>query len=873
MIPILYSATETEFTTNGLGALSDASTCVVTEERNGSYELEMQYPVTGRHYSDIALDTIIYAQPADGKDPQPFQIYKISTPINDIVTISAQHISYRLSFIPVAPLTTTGASATLNGLKTNSIVEHPFTVWTDMDNNTSKFSRPYPSSFRECLGGTDGSFLDVFGGELEWDKFTVKFHLHRGSDNGVRIAYSKNLTDFKNEEANDGVITAIYPYWMNSETSEIVTCGIVYAVKDSGYKQIPSDVFSEEFIKYIHTGVTVETVSVIPPVFKYYPAWSPNTFYKIKTTGYYQNDEDWAPDWFENKYYYIKQTGYYNVEGESAPTWEANKYFSVLPYGYFNVTGDSAPDFAYDTYYVDRGFEYIRVEEETAPEWKADTYYKNNGTPEDPDYILTTEEPTNWSTNYNDYFIKGNIIFELLTSKPYDWSENYSSYYIYVEPKYVVTESEPTNWSTDYNGYFVYYEKDDNNPIYILTTSEPDDWYTNYNDYFVYYEQIEGTTDYVLLISEPSDWVDNYMNYFVYWEERYSDDYPFSRIISMDLSSIFQDQPTERLLKRYTSDYINSTSLTSNSINLDISFVALWQTEEYKDIAPLERVNLCDTVTVDLKSENSVNSVKLKVIKTEYDVLAERYNRIELGNSTSSLSNTISSINDTIAEAVSETMSTLQSSLLRQAKLMNGGLGGNVKINYNGKGRPCEIIVGDTDDISTMRQCLRINYKGIGFSKSGYNGPYTSIWGLDGEFDGQCIKAGSIDGGSIKANTIQASSFTSAAKDSLLSEVNEKISGIEDNIKSLDELGGWLEIRNGKLYIGKKGSPILLRADNDDLSFIDESTTPPTVLAYISNNRFYTNELMLGGYKVSASDNAAEGISFQWVGAINNSDE
>lgn len=850
MIPILYPATETEFLTNGLGALSDVSSCVVTEERNGSYELEMQYPVKGRHYGDIALDTIIYAQPADGKDPQPFQVYKISTPINDIVTISAQHISYRLSFIPVAPLTTTGASATLNGFKTNSIVEHPFEVRTDMENATSKFSRMYPSSFRECLGGTDGSFLDVFGGEFEWDKFTVKCHLHRGSDNGVRIAYSKNLTDFKNEEANDGVITAIYPYWINQETSELVTCGIVYAIKDSGYLAVSAQ----------------ESV----------PAWIINTYYRVKTTGYYQNDEDWAPDWFENKYYYVKPTGYYNVEGDSAPTWEANKYYSVLPYGYFNVTGDSAPDFAYDTYYANTGSEYIQLAEETAPEWKSDTYYKNEGTSEDPHYSLMTEEPSNWSTNYNDYFVKEAESFELLASKPHDWSENYSSYYIYVEQKYVVTESEPTNWSTEYKGYFVYYEKDESNPIYILTTSEPYDWYTNYNDYFVYYEQVEGIADYVLTTEEPSDWSTNYTNYFTYWEERYSEDHPFSRITSVDFSSTFQDKPTERLLKRYASDYINSTSLTSNSINLDVSFIALWQTEEYKNIAPLERVNLCDTVTVDLKSENSVSSVKLKVIKTEYDVLAEKYKSIELGNSTSSLSNTISNINNTIAEAISETMSTLQSSLAYQAKLMNGGLGGNVKINYNGNGRPCEIIIGDTDDISTMTQCLRINYKGIGFSKNGYNEPYTSIWGLDGEFDGQCIKAGSIDGVSIKANTIQASSFTSAAKESLLSDVNEKISKIESDIESnnslLDDIGGWLEIRNGKLYIGKKGSPILLRADNDDLSFIDESTTPPTVLAYISNNRFYTNELMLGGYKLSASDNANEGISFQWVGNANNSD-
>ena len=106
--------------------------------------------------------------------------------------------------------------------------------------------------------------------------------------------------------------------------------------------------------------------------------------------------------------------------------------------------------------------------------------------------------------------------------------------------------------------------------------------------------------------------------------------------------------------------------------------------------------------------------------------------------------------------------------------------------------------------------------------------------------------------------------------------MNEKIAKIESDIEFntslLEDIGGLLEIRNGKLYIGKKGSPILLRADNDDLSFIDESTTPPTVLAYISNNRFYTNELMLGGYKLSSSDNANEGISFQWVGNANNSD-
>ena len=854
MIPILYSATEVDFITNGLGALSDAASCVVTEERNGSYELEMEYPIDGRHYNDISLDSIIYAQPADGKEPQPFQVYKISTPIDDLVTISAQHISYRLSFVPVSPLTAMGANNALTSFKTNSIIEHPFEVFTDMGNTTSQYSRAVPSSFRECIGGTDGSFLDVFGGEIEWDKFLVKIYQHRGADNGVRIAYSKNLTDFKNEEANDSVITAIYPYWINSDTLEMVTCGVVYAIEDFGYTPVP-------------TGETT-------------PTWLADTYYRIKTTGYYQNDEVWAPHWAENTYYAVKQTGYYNIEDDSVPTWIEDTYYSALPYGFFNVTGDVAPDFAYDTYYENTGSLFVQVTEETQPEWKVDTYYKNDGTSADPYYILTIEQPSDWETNYNDYFINEGTTFALLTSKPYNWSEEYMNYYIYISPEYALTTIEPANWNTEYKGYYVYYKKDDANPIYTLTTSEPYDWETKYNDYFVYYEQRDGVTDYVITTSQPVDWDVNYTNYFTYWEIKHNDKHPFSRVVSMDFSSDFDEQPTEKQLKKYASLYINLTSLTDNSIHLDVSFVALWQTEEYKNIAALERVNLCDIVTVDLQVKESINTVKLKVIKTEYDVLAERYTKIELGNSTSSLSTTISSMNDTFVDMISETVSSLQNAIAHQVKIMNGGLGGNVIINYNSEGRPCEITIGNTDNISTMTECLRINYKGIGFSKTGYDGTYTSVWGLNGEFDAQCVKAGTIDGGAIKADTIQASSFTTAAKESLLSDVNESISTLQNGLSDLADISGWIHVEDGHLYIGDANSTIVIVQGSyldidgktyQKISFVDKSTYPPTELAYISNNRFYTNELMLGGYKVVASTNDREGVSFRWAENISES--
>lgn len=87
--PVIYSERETKFDTQGLGVLSDAISCVVTEERNSSYELEMVYPLIGIHYDEIKLDRIICAVPAQKKEPQPFRIYKITRPLNGKVTVGA----------------------------------------------------------------------------------------------------------------------------------------------------------------------------------------------------------------------------------------------------------------------------------------------------------------------------------------------------------------------------------------------------------------------------------------------------------------------------------------------------------------------------------------------------------------------------------------------------------------------------------------------------------------------------------------------------------------------------------------------------------------------------------------------------------------
>ena len=230
-----YYAADSEIKGNGVGALRDALYCTVTEERNGSYELEMGYPVSGQHYSELTLRGLICAKPNPYSEEQYFRVYKISRPINGQVVISAQHISYDLCGIPVAPYTAGTAAQALDRLKSQATVRCPFEFWTDLS-TTADFAATVPSSLRSLLGGIDGSILDVYGGEYEWDNYTVKLHSERGTDRGVSIRYGKNLTDLTQEENCTNVYTGVYPYWADSAGAVTqISTGPVVDVPDSQY--------------------------------------------------------------------------------------------------------------------------------------------------------------------------------------------------------------------------------------------------------------------------------------------------------------------------------------------------------------------------------------------------------------------------------------------------------------------------------------------------------------------------------------------------------------------------------------------------------------------------------------------------------------
>lgn len=245
MIPILYNSTEADFTTQGLGALVDAIYCRVTEERNGIYELEMEYPQTGIHFNDIQNGNIITAIPSPYRAAQPFRIYKVTKPLNGNVTVYASHISYDLNKIPVSPFSASTASSALAGIKTNMQIQNNFQFWTDKTTDAA-FSSQVPAACRSLLGGQEGSILDVYGGEYEWDRFTVRLHNKRGDDSGVVIRYGKNLTGLNQEGDISSLVTGICPYWFSDGTLVMCDPPIIYREGMTAQSAVPVD-FTQHF--------------------------------------------------------------------------------------------------------------------------------------------------------------------------------------------------------------------------------------------------------------------------------------------------------------------------------------------------------------------------------------------------------------------------------------------------------------------------------------------------------------------------------------------------------------------------------------------------------------------------------------------------
>ena len=507
-----------------LGSLNDCTRLYVTEERNGIYEAEFDLPVNSALHNKIKTGCFIYAKPDDISENQKFRVYgHLYDKIKKVTTFYCEHIRYKLAGVPVAPKTYSGTPASiLSEMLTSVKSSTEFSVWSDIS-TVKDVKMEVPSTAGAMLAGQEGSILDVFGGEYEFDNYTVKLYQNRGQEKKTEIRYRKNLIGFTCKEDKTSTYTHVYPYYRNED------------------------------------GVYVELDS------------------KVITLG--------------------------------------------------NA-------------------------------WKL----------------------------------------------------------------------------------------------------------------------------------------------------------PFENCYMLDLSAEFDTPPTKSQLQAKANTFIRANDLDTVSRHYKVSFVPLWQTNEYKNIAVLERCGLCDTVSIVHDNE----TVKAKIIKTVYDALNERYVSMELGNAVSSFAQTVQQSVRQIENNLQSTKSFLQQSIERQTKRITGNQGGYIVLRDSDEdGLPDEQLIMDNLTIGAARKMWRWNLGGLGYSRNGYAGPFEIALTDLGEINASMITTGSLDASIIRTGVLNADLIKSG-----------KIQSVNGNM-TINMQNGKIDmtVTNGKaLEIWTQGIT-MLSANDDVLTSMYVSTT------------------------------------------------
>lgn len=299
MIPILYDKNETAFIDNGIGRLNSCISCTVIEERNGVYECDFEYPIGGDHYEDIQVGRIIAVTHDDTGDVQPFDIVGATKPISGVVTYHCTHISYRQSYITCT--TPAGSIGTINdaflSFESRTTPTNPFTYyWYDLPTQFGYMAAAdgLPHSVRQMLGGMEGSVLDTFGGEYQFDKFKVNLYAQRGTIRDFTIRYGVNMLEYNDEVNIEGAYSAVVPYWVNGEERRIgsrVTSGS--STPTGRGETVPLDLTDKFETKPTATELTTAARTYMRSNTTYLPAQNISvSFLRIQDTPEYQQFAD-----------------------------------------------------------------------------------------------------------------------------------------------------------------------------------------------------------------------------------------------------------------------------------------------------------------------------------------------------------------------------------------------------------------------------------------------------------------------------------------------------------------------------------------------------------------------------------------------------
>ncbi|GEQ32152.1 hypothetical protein B795N_00340 [Marinilactibacillus psychrotolerans] len=232
-------------------------------------------------------------------------------------------------------------------------------------------------------------------------------------------------------------------------------------------------------------------------------------------------------------------------------------------------------------------------------------------------------------------------------------------------------------------------------------------------------------------------------------------------------------------------------------VNYKVDFVELSKTEQYKHLQILEQLDIYDTVDV-IVNELDIR-VKAKVIKYTYDALKERYVSMELGDFKQNLASQTKNTLGLVDKQINQSANKIREAFERSNDLITGNLGGHVIMRRNAEGLPYEILIMDTADIQTAKNVIRMNQQGVGFSNSGYNGPFGVAITIDGTLNAEIMNVFNINVDNIIGNT---SEFVKTAWNSIDNSTEATATGLTSSDSSGRQIAytaGAVQFRNSEM--------------------------------------------------------------------------
>lgn len=369
----------------------------------------------------------------------------------------------------------------------------------------------------------------------------------------------------------------------------------------------------------------------------------------------------------------------------------------------------------------------------------------------------------------------------------------------------------------------------------LLKASEDLDEYSVITGMFPYYKGVDGT-----VITLPEGAIEN----------EFAEQYIYKKTIVRDCTENFDEPPTEEQLRAFTLKYMKRHNDEQPAISTRVKFVDLANTEDYKDIASLERVNLCDTVQVFYEPLGI--TTKKEVIEYTWDVLLDRYDSVTVGTAArTGIVQSITAIEDRenqIVNIINQRTIDTRNSMI---DLINGVNGGYVVMHTDADGSPYELLIMDTQNINTAMNVWRFNQNGWAHSSNGYGGPFNMAATIDGGFVADYITSGSLDANLIRTGRIVSSDGRSFAIDL---DTNTISSAVYDSFMQLQNKLFQFDPKKGLKISSGLNSRFYTLLSDTRLGFYEDNQE----VAWLSNNRLYIKDVrVIGGFEIE-SDNGRD---------------